>query len=242
VNIGDVCNTHKEQLTDWCRLCALERLESKWRSTLPEDPRSILDDAARSRLACQILPRGGDWSAGHFVRVDKAGVVVVAPDLKLSGGEDVRVWFSMEDQPRSFEAAVLRAGVPVPDRSQDGLMLGFIDGWKSEALQQTQTDDTHLKVLPVNGQGLNLIGGDARLVEITTSEMAFAVPQSVALKFVEGGSVWVHYKEGAAEHSVSGTIRKLAPVEGHFLYALRFDAVENEKGHLETVESLQRFC
>lgn len=222
-------------------LCA-GAVRVKMEAAVADDPRSILDDAARSRIACQILPRGGEWSAGHFVRVDKAGVVVVAPELNLSGGEDVRVWFSMEDEPRSFEAAVLRAGVPVPDRSQDGLMLGFIDGWKSEAIQKIKAGDTHLKVLPANGQGLNLIGGDARLVEITTSEMAFAVPQRVALKFVEGGSVWVHYKEGAAEHSVSGTIRKLAPVEGHFLYALHFDAVENEKGHLETVEALQRFC
>lgn len=212
------------------------------RDPVSEDPRTILDDAARRRLPCQILPRGGEWSEGHFVRVDKAGVVIVAPEADLVGGEDVRIWFSMDEAPRSFEAAVLRAGVPVPDRSQAGLMLGFIDGWKSEQSPAAQSSETSLKVLPVNGQGLDLIGGRARLVEITTSEMAFAVPQDVALKFVEGGVVSVHYKEGGADHAVSGTIRKLAPGEGHFLYALRFDSVENEKGHLEAVEALQRFC
>jgi hypothetical protein len=174
--------------------------------------------------------------------VDKAGVVLVAPDAQLSGGEDVRVWFSLEQAPRSFEAAVLRAGVPVPDRSQNGLMLGFIDGWKSEEAPLGKDGGAHLKILPVNGQGLNLIGGEARLVEISTSEMAFVVPQSVALKFVEGGTVSVHYKEGAAEHAVSGTIQKIAPGEGHFLYSLRFDTVENEKGHLEAIAALQRFC
>jgi hypothetical protein len=174
--------------------------------------------------------------------VDKAGVVVVVPGLGLSGGEDVRVWFSMEEQPRSFEAAVLRAGVPVPDRSQDGLMLGFIDGWKSEAAVDMPIDGAQLKVMPPNGRGLDLLGADSRLVEISASEMAFTVPQDVALKFVEGGSVQVIYREGGAQHRVSGTIRKLAPGEGHFLYALRFDAVENEKAHLEAIESLQRFC
>lgn len=209
---------------------------------MAEDPRTILDDAARRRLPCQILPRGGEWSEGHFVRVDKAGVVLVAPDAQLSGGEDVRVWFSLEKAPRSFEASVLRAGVPVPDRSQDGLMLGFIDGWKTEEAPVGAGAETHLKILPVNGQGLNLIGGEARLVEISTSEMAFVVPQHIALKFVEGGTVSIHYKEGGAEHAVSGTVQKIAPGDGHFLYALRFDTVENEKGHLEAVEALQRFC
>jgi hypothetical protein len=174
--------------------------------------------------------------------VDKAGVVIVAPDAGLVGGEDVRIWFSMDEAPRSFEAAVLRSGVPVPDRSQAGLMLGFIDGWKSEQAPAIQSSDPSLKVMPINGHGLNLIGGQARLVEITTSEMAFAVPQEIALKFVEGAVVSVHYKEGGAGHILSGTIRKLAPGNGHFLYALRFDSVENEKGHLEAVEALQRFC
>ena len=179
---------------------------------------------------------------GHFVRVDKAGVVLIVPGLGLSGGEDVRVWFSMDEEPRSFEAAVLRAGVPVPDRSQDGLMLGFIDGWKSENPEAIQTDGTRLQILAPNGKGLDLLSGESRLVDISTSEMAFAVPQEVALKFVEGGSLQVTYKEGDAQHCVTGRIRKLAPGEGHFLYALRFDGIENEKAHLDAVESLQRFC
>ena len=176
------------------------------------------------------------------MRVDKAGVVLVVPGLGLAGGEDLRVWFSMDDSPRSFEASVLRAGVPVPDRSQDGLMLGFIDGWRSEEPVPNQEGSTVLEILPPNGRGLNLLAGESRLVEIAAGEMAFAVPQEVALKFVEGAGFQVHYKEGAISHRISGTIRKLAPGEGHFLYALKFDAVDNEKAHLEAVESLRRYC
>ena len=209
---------------------------------MSDDPRTVLDDAARRRLPCQVLPRGGTWTEGHFVRVDKAGVVVVVPGIGLSGGEDVRVWFAMEEQPRSFEAAVLRAGVPVPDRSQDGLMLGFIDSWKSETVNADVSQEVSFQILPPNGKGIDLIGGMGRLVELSASEMAFAIPHDIALKFVEGGEVAVHYKEGGAEHQVMGTIRKLAPGEGHFLYALSFDSVENEKAHLEAIESLQRFC
>ena len=207
-----------------------------------EDPRNILDDAARRRLSCQVLPRGGEWAEGHFVRVDKAGVVVVVPGLGLSGGEDVRVWFSMEEKPRSFEAAVLRAGVPVPDRSQDGLMLGFIDGWRAEGPSEKTISDVVFQILAPNGKGIDLLGGVGRLVELTASEMAFTIPQEVALKFVEGGEVAVRYQNGGTEHRVVGTVRRLAPGEGHFLYALSFDAVEDETAHLEAVEALQRFC
>lgn len=211
-------------------------------SVASEDPRNVLDDAARRRLPCQVLPRGGEWTEGHFVRVDKAGVVVVVPGLGLSGGEDVRVWFSMEEKPRSFEAAVLRAGVPVPDRSQDGLMLGFIDSWRAEEASAQSDSGVVFQILGPNGKGIDLIGGLGRLVELTASEMAFAIPQEVALKFVEGGEVTVRYQEGEAAHQLVGTIRRLAPGEGHFLYAMAFDSVEDESAHLQAVESLQRFC
>ena len=140
-----------------------------------EDPRRILDDAARRRLACQVLPRGGEWVEGHFVRVDKAGVVVVVPGIGLSGGEDVRVWFSMEEKPRSFEAAVLRAGVPVPDRSQDGLMLGFVDGWKAEVRAAESNSGIVFQIFGPNGKGIDLVGGTGRIVELTASEMALAI-------------------------------------------------------------------
>ena len=121
-------------------------------------------------------------------------------------------------------------------------MLGFIDGWRSEEPVSNQEDTTLLEVLPPNGRGLNLLGGEVRLVEISAAEMAFAVPQEIALKFVEGAVFQVHYKEGGASHRISGTIRKLAPGEGHLLYALSFDAIENENAHLEAVESLRRYC
>lgn len=211
-------------------------------SASSEDPRSILDDAARRRLPCQVLARGGDWADGHFVRVDKAGVVVVVPGIGLSGGEDVRVWFSMEEQPRSFEAAVLRAGVPVPDRSQDGLMLGFIDGWKSESGGRAEETGVVFELLAPNGKGIDLVGGQGRLVALSASEMSFAIPAEVALKFVEGGEVTVRYREDQAEHRLVGTVRRLAPGEGHILYALSFDSVDDETLHLKAIASLQRFC
>ena len=209
---------------------------------MAEDARNILDDAARRRLACRVLTRGGDWVEARFVRVDKAGVVLVAPGAGFAGGEDVRVWVSVDDVARSFDAAILRVGVPVPDRSQHGLMLGFIDGWRSEEDAPKESVGAILEVLPHVGRGLNLLGGGSRLIDISTVEMSFTVPAEVALKFVEGGQVELHYEEGGVSQRMSGTVRKLSAGDGHLLYALSFDTVENEKAHLEAIESLRRFC
>ena len=52
----------------------------------------------------------------------------------------------------------------------------------------------------------------------------------------------VRYREDQAEHRLVGTVRRLAPGEGHILYALSFDSVDDETLHLKAIASLQRFC
>ncbi len=207
------------------------------------DPRTTLDNAAQQRLVCQVMPVGGAWTDGVFVRVDKAGVVVVAPGIGLKGGEDVRVWFSMEETSCSFEASVLRAGVPVPDRSQDGLMLGFIDGWKEQAEATVAIDRAlELLIIPANGRGLDLVGGECKLVDISASDLTFTVASGVALKFLEGGQVGVKFGVDGAVLMASGVVRKLAPTAGHFLYGLEFIDVEDEAGHLSAIEAFRDIC
>jgi len=189
------------------------------------------------------MPVGGEWTDGVFVRVDKAGVVVVAQGIGLKGGEDVRVWFSLDDKSCSFEASVLRAGVPVPDRSQDGLMLGFIDGWKEQDEATVQVDRAlELVIIPANGKGLDLIGGECRLVDISASELTFTVSSGVALKFLEGGEVGVKLGVDGVVLMASGIVRKLAPSAGHFLYGLEFIDVEDEAQHLKAIEAFRDIC
>lgn len=212
------------------------------------DPRTTLDDAAQRRLKCQVMPVGGAWVDGMFVRVDKAGVVVVAPGIGLRGGEDVRVWFSMDETSCSFEASVLRAGVPVPDRSQDGLMLGFIDGWKEEtggegsegeAEGVANDRDIALTIIPANGRGLELIGGESRLVDISANELTFTLPQGVALKFLEGGQVRLRLRVDGSEVSALGKVARLAPGESHFLYGVRFEEIDESERFIEAVEAVR---
>jgi hypothetical protein len=204
------------------------------------DPRAILDHAARARTRCKLKTRGTEWSAGWFVRVETAGVLAGSADLKLVGGEDLRVWFSWEGQAYTFSATVLRAGLPLPDRSNDGAMLGFIQDWEHEDTSARAASGLQIEVLPAKGKGIALLGGDARLVELGPSELVFAVPTRVALKFMEGGRVRVRFTAPSASQVVFGRVRRLSPDGAHMLYALAFDEVPDPDLHLRAVEAFKR--
>lgn len=201
----------------------------------------MLDEAARGRLSCQVMLRGSGWTRGWFVRVDKSGVVLTVPELSLRGGEDLRVWFSLDEVPFTFEASVLRAGVPVPDRSSHGVMLGFIGGWVADAAPPADgTQGLGLTVLPHNGRGVELVGGPARLVDLRVDELAFTVPHDVALKFVQGGQVRLRFsRPGQAPYVASGRVQRLLRGEGHYLYGVRFEDVGDPRAHMEAVEALR---
>ncbi len=174
------------------------------------------------------------------MRVDKAGVVVVVSAPAFTGGEDVRVWFTDDDGTWSFEASVLRAGVPVPDRSQNGLLLGFIDGFEGGTAPTPEGPQISLKVVPPNGAGLELVGGDARLVDVGVDHVSFTVPAAETLKFVQGGTVRLRFQvPDQPAHWVLGTVRRLAPGEGHYLYAVELTQQDDEQAHLQAIEALR---
>lgn len=211
---------------------------------MSEEPRAILDEAARRRAPCQVMPRGGSWQPGQFVRVDRAGVAVNVPGLRLLGGEDVQVWFSLDQQPYHFEASVLRAGVPVPDRGADGLLLGFIEGWRAErpGPELVQQAGTSVRVLPPTGGALELAAGPAQLLELRPGGLSFSVPAEVPLKFVEGSRVRLVFQlPDEPQHEVEGRVRRLSQAEGRYLYAVEFEAIGGEDElHLRVVERLRR--
>jgi len=208
-----------------------------------DDPRELLDEAARRRLSCQVMPRAGAWSAAQLVRVDRAGVVLTAPGLRLSGGEDLRVWFKLDEQVYSFEGSVLRAGVPVPERTNDGVLLGFIEDFRRERAEHTTGEATlRAVILPPQGRGLELVGGVARLVEVGLEGLSFSVPQSEPLKFVEGGRVRVLVAApDEPEHHADARVERLA-VDGQLvLYRLVFEGVRGDdaSAHLRAIEALR---
>ncbi len=200
------------------------------------DPRRLMEEAARERVACELMARGGKGTSGRFVRVDRAGVVVVADDAVFAGGEDLRVWFQLDGKPFTFSCSVLRVGVPVPDRSQAGLMLGFVDGFEEASAREVQAG-LALTILPPSGRGLELLESDVRVVDLRAEELSFAVPRSETLKFLEGGEVRVRFtRPGRAEHLVAGEVTRLAPGEGHYLYCVRFSGVADPSKHLQVLQ------
>lgn len=202
-----------------------------------EDPRAILGRAAEQRTRCELLPREGRWRHGTVVRVEKGGVVLLVPGGGLEPGRDVRCWLTVDGQPWTFEASVLRGGIPVPDRSQDGVLLGFLDRWE-------RADRTHggavLEVLPPNGRPLSLLDGAVRIVELGPAEWTITAPTAFTLVFVEKGTLRLSLAlPGTAPMTVGARIHELARGDGHLLYRLAIEDVDDVERYHDVVTGLR---
>jgi hypothetical protein len=200
------------------------------------DPRRLLESAAEARCTVEVLPRGGSWRRGEIVRVERGGVVLRLPG-GLNAGVDLRCWLTIDGQPYTFEASVLRAGVPVPDRSQDGVLIGFLDGW-SKADPRPNT--VVLEVLPHNGGPVSLTSGAARIVDLTPSEWTVATPLDFPLVFVEQGAVRLRLGlPDRAPMDLSARVGALRQGEQHLLYSLRIEAVEDADRYRDMIAAMR---
>ncbi|HJN78081.1 MAG TPA: hypothetical protein QGF58_29475 [Myxococcota bacterium] len=171
------------------------------------------------------------------MRVESVGVVLVCPDHGCSSGEDLRVWFRHEAHTYTFDASILRTGVPVPDRSGHGLLLGFIDGFSEEA--PTTAGELSLEVLPPQGRGVDLLGGDAHIVEISVDELSFVVDEGVALKFVAGGRVRLRFTGAGEPVMATARVDTLSRGDHHYLYGLSYQEVDSQEEHVRVVDAFR---
>jgi len=204
------------------------------------DPRRILEDAAQQRQACELQVRGEGWIRGQVIRVERAGLVVTSTDRRFVGGEDLRVWIAVESKTYTFQASVIRAGVPVPERSQDGLLLGFIDNWEEATVKDAgRPNDHQVDLLPANGPAISLISPPVRLVDLAIDGLSFSVPDDFKLIFVESGTITVRLgASGAAPIDVAARVGDLSAGEGYRLYGLVFEGVEDPDAHRKLVDTL----
>lgn len=132
----------------------------------------------------------------------------------------------------------------MPDRGADGLLLGFIEGWRagSPVPEDQPAPVGSVRVLPPTGGALELLGGPAQLVELRVDGLSFSVPAEVALKFVEGSGVRLHLQApGEPDHEVEGRVRRLSQADGRIFYGVEFVAIGGEhEQHLRSVERLRR--
>ena len=202
------------------------------------DPRRVLEDAAEQRLALEVLPRNGTPRRGRIIRVERGGIVLTVPGVPVPAGSDVRVWITVNGQSYTFEASVLRAGVPVPDRSQEGLLLGFMDGFRKA---ERHGGTVLLDVIPHNVRPISLIDGAARVVDVEPTEWTITAPTDFNLIFAEGGTVRLRLGlPDGPPMEVGAKVQTLSRAEGHLLYRIRIEAVEDAARYGEIVDGIRR--
>ena len=207
---------------------------------MASDPRRILQEAAALRVGCELLSRDGECVRGTLVRVERGGIVLTTPSRRFVGGEDVRVWLSMDGQPYTFEASIIRTGVPVPDRTQDGLLIGFIDRW-TEGVAGDAAEGQLVEVIPPNGPPISLLKAPAQLVEVKLSGLSFVVPLSFKLVFVESGSQRVRMGiPGVPVLEVLAKVRALAQGDDYLLYHLSIENVPDQDLYRVIIDGLAR--
>lgn len=205
------------------------------------DPRRILEKAAEQRQACEILPRKGGWTRGSLLRIDRAGVVVLIPDLRLASGEDVRCWFVLDGIPYTFEASIIRTHLPVPDRSQIGYLLGFIDEWTRGDSASNGEHGIDIKIFPPNGPGISLVHGPGRIMELLLNNIGFTLPTAYTLVFIEGSKCKLKFiMPGEDSIEVEGKIVSRTPSESHSLYHLTIEGVERIESYRRVNSALQK--
>ncbi len=193
------------------------------------DPRRALEEAAQERLDCELFVRGGGVVQGTFSRVERGGVVVTVRGGAVPAGSDVRVWYAAGGRACSFVASVLRTGVPVPDRSQNGLLLGFIDQWRDRPV--TGERGRELALVPPSGPPISLLDPPVRLLQLGLDGLSFTVPADYTLVFVEQAGFELRLSAAGHEPArVHGIVRTLVREAGHMLYEVRFaDADDPER-------------
>jgi hypothetical protein len=206
------------------------------------DPRRILEEAAEERSACEIQVRGEGWIRAQVIRVERGGLVVTTGERRFVGGEDVRIWLAFESKFYTFQASVIRAGVPVPERNQEGLLLGFIDNWgEAESRNPEQNVNHCVELVPASGPAISLLGEPVRLVDLAIDGLSFSVPDDFKLIFVQSGEITVRLgSKGTDAIEVRARVNDLSAGEGYRLYGLHFEGVEDPDRHRELVEAIRQ--
>ena len=198
---------------------------------MSQDPRRVLEEAALSRAVCELMVRGGGVCRARVVRVEKGGVIVSTEQRSFQGGEDLNVWLQGTEQSYRFEASVIRAGVPVPDRGPGGLMLGFIDRFTVED-RDARKDGHIVQILPPSGPPISLLEPPARLLQLALDGLVFSMPRTAKLVFVQSGQVQVELgTRGQQSCRVGARVRTLSTGDDYLLYDLDFEGVSSPEQH-----------
>lgn len=204
-----------------------------------DDPRRILERAAEERVFVEVVPRGGAWTRAAVVRVERGGVVLAFPGASPAAGTDLRCWLRLAGDAFTFEASVLRAAVPVPDRTQGGALLGFLDGFRRA---EAPHGGIVIEALPATGGAVSLVDGRVRIVEIDARAWSVAAPAEFQLVFAHRGTL--RLRLGTADRApmeVEAVVSSVSRGDAEILYGLTIGAVEDRDRYAELVEAVRGY-
>jgi hypothetical protein len=209
------------------------------------DPRRALEDAARERRGCRIGRVGGELRRGALCRLDAIGLVCVVPGHDLRGGEEVRLWFEEGNASLHFEATVARTGVPVPDRSGDGLLLGFLAAIPvAPAVRELPTEapsrvEGSLELQLATGSPISLLEAPVELVSLGLDRVEFQVPRGSTLLFPEQGTLRLRLGSGSdAVSEAQARVASVVVTESHRLYQLTVEGIDSQPTYARALAAL----
>lgn len=200
------------------------------------DPRTLLERAAEQRLACELMPRNAAaWTRATVERVERGGVVVRTSDGVILPGADLRCWLRVDGVAYTFDASVVRTGVPVSDRSESGVMLGFIDHL---AVAERAEHALTLEAIAPTGGPVSLLSGVVQLVDLEPQIWTVTTASDAPLIFVEGGTLRLRIAlPDAPPMELSARVRRLTHGSGHLLYALAIQNVEDPERYADLLDA-----
>jgi hypothetical protein len=202
-----------------------------------DDARRVLQMAAEMRTPISLSTGDDRGVLAELVRVEPGGVVVDGGDNCFPTGTDWRGWFSFGGRSYRFTASVLELGAMLPNRTQSGVLLGYIDGWSSE---QATTRSVTLTVFGPGGLPLPIGKDAARCVEASPKRLAFTLPADSPVAFVEGGTVQVEIcLTEQAPIGLSACVVSRVETEGHALYALVIETVSDPQSWRSLLTTLE---
>ena len=219
-------------------LSTTSRLSShRVRTTYPlDDTRKALEFAVGQRQPCHVGRPGGKWAEGTLYRLEAAGLVCSVPGHDLSGGEEVRLRFEVDECSHYFEASVLRTAVPVPDRGAHGVMLGFLSS--IPMADSAQYPNCVLEIrLP--GESISLLADPVKLIEVTSHQVAFEVPSSFPLVFVSDSVLHLCIAAPPVEpYELRGRVSGLVRGHRNLHYTIDLEQVERLDDHQRAISTL----
>lgn len=209
-----------------------------------DQARRTLEAAVAERRACRLARPGGGWLPGILCRLEASGVVVNVPGSGLRGGEEVRIWLEGEGRPLHFEATVLRAGVPVPDRGPNGILVGFLSETSAPAPDPAPVvrpaDPPVLEVRVGTGAPVSLLAPPVVVVDVAADRVDFQVPRSFVVKFPENGLLRLRIGATTSDTTeATGRVGVVVAGEGHVLYRVVIEEVERQDLHQRAVPVLR---